>query len=309
MAKLAKLELETNEPKISKAVNGLLWVLNATHRENEVSGINDEIKFDLMISYAHKEKDICKKLYDELIQANYRVWIDFDQMHGSIMDAMAQAIEQSKTIILCMSEQYQRSNYCRAEAQYAFKRKSKIVPILVQKYYKPDGWLSFLVGPLLYIDFTKYEFSQALQMLFKELKLNYSQTNTALASIRSNSNSEYKSVHSSSSQVRLLSQTIILPEKVQDWTTAHVQQWLIENDLSQMAHILSDTDGLSLIYLSQYIVNGEPQQILSLLQQDSLRHNQTLSLVDISRFRSLIEREGLAKLNLSEKVHHCNNCC
>ena len=42
-----------------------------------------------MISYSHNDKEIYKKLYIELIQIGYRVWINFDQMHGNIMDAMA----------------------------------------------------------------------------------------------------------------------------------------------------------------------------------------------------------------------------
>ncbi len=52
---------------------------------------------------------------------------------------MVQAIEQSLIIIICMSEEYKRSNYCRTEAQYVFKRQLKIIPILIEKYCKPDG--------------------------------------------------------------------------------------------------------------------------------------------------------------------------
>ncbi|CAF4795757.1 unnamed protein product, partial [Rotaria magnacalcarata] len=61
----------------------------------------DETMFDIMISYSHKDKIFCKRLYDELIKTGYRVWIDFDQIHGNVMDAMAQAIEQSNAIIIC----------------------------------------------------------------------------------------------------------------------------------------------------------------------------------------------------------------
>ena len=70
-----------------------------------------------------------------------------------------------------MSEQYRKSNYCRAEAQYAFQKQLHIVPILLQKHYKPDGWLAFLVGSVLYVDFTKYEYSKAFELLINELKM------------------------------------------------------------------------------------------------------------------------------------------
>jgi hypothetical protein len=318
MGKLAKLELETSQSNTAKSVNGILWILNSNREETEVLNRNDNTKFDIMISYSHKEKEICKQLYDELIRAGYRVWIDFDNMHGNVMDAMAQAIELSQIIILCMSEQYQRSNYCRAEAQYAFKRKLKMIPILVQKYYKPDGWLSFLISHLLYIDFTKHDFPQAIEMLLKELKLSHLQDRTSILPERQNTNSLHKFIYSSS-LTQLPPQTIALPENVRDWTSSHVQQWLTDNNLAQIAHILSDTDGLSLIYLSDHIVNSESQQILSLLQQDSLRHtNEPLSVVELSRFQSLIEREGFAKLrpvktqnqvNDSIVTSHNSKCC
>ena len=87
------------------------------------------------------------------------------------MDAMAQAIEQSQMIIICMSEDYRRSNFCRAEAHYAFQRQLKLVPVLLQKHYKPDEWLLFLIGPLMYVDFIKYEFPKAMEMLLKELEI------------------------------------------------------------------------------------------------------------------------------------------
>jgi hypothetical protein len=75
-----------------------------------------------------------------------------------------------------------------------------------------------------------------------------------------------------------------------------------------MARILSDVDGLGLIYLSEYIMNGEPQQILLLLQQDSYqRANEVLSLVEVARFRSLLQRKGLGtvpSVRLVKEVNH-----
>ncbi|CAF4987808.1 unnamed protein product, partial [Rotaria sp. Silwood1] len=169
MMKLAQIKHGSNDESMRKIVNGILWNLNSNRGEDAVLKNRDDTTFDIMISYSHKDKQICKQLYDELVRAGYRVWIDFDHMHGNIMDAMAQAIEQSRMIIICMSEHYRRSNYCRAEAQYAFQCQLKMVPVLLQKYYKPDGWLSFLTAQLLYVDFTKHDFSRAIAMLMNEL--------------------------------------------------------------------------------------------------------------------------------------------
>ena len=64
-----------------------------------------------------------------------------------------------------------------------------------------------------------------------------------------------------------------------------------------MANVLSDIDGLSLIYMSEFIVNSGPQEIMTLIHRDSLRRTaESVSLVELSLFRSLIERNALASL-------------
>ena len=308
MAKLNKLGHESNDPNIRRSVNGILWLLDSNHEENVVSNNGNHTRFDIMISYSHKDQQICKQVYNELIRAGYRIWIDFDQMHGNVMDAMAQAIEQSDAIIMCMSEHYQRSNFCRAEAQYAFQRKLKMVPILLQKHYKPSGWLSFLVSQLFYVDFIKYEFPKAIEMLFKELKLARGRDNEPITPIEPKTKQLDRSIHSTSS-TQLPSERAIFPENIRDWTSVHVHKWLLENNLTQMARILSDVDGPGLIYLSEYIMSGEPQQILLLLQQDShKRTNEVLSLVELACFRSLIEREGLTTMASVKRLAKANNC-
>ena len=135
MSKLSHLEKQSCDEQMRKIIHGILWNLEIKHKDHSTSKNNDEETFDIMISYSHKERTLCKNLYEALSKAGYRVWIDFDQMHGNIMDAMAKAIEQSHTVIICMSEKYRKSNYCRAEAHYAFQRQRKIVPILLQKHY------------------------------------------------------------------------------------------------------------------------------------------------------------------------------
>jgi hypothetical protein len=139
MAKLANLAQECDNEKMRRVIHGILWNLEIDHEDHSISDMKDRDTFDIMISYSHKDKILCKQIYDELTKSGYRIWIDFDQMHGNVMDAMAQAIEQSQTVMICMSEDYRKSNYCRAEAHYAFQRQRKIVPVLLQKHYKPEG--------------------------------------------------------------------------------------------------------------------------------------------------------------------------
>ena len=97
------------------------------------------------------------------------MWIDRDRMHGDATVAMANAIENSQFVIICMSETYKTSPYCQAEANYAFQRQCKLVPLLMQPKYKPDGWLGFITSGKIYVDFTKHELDVACTMLRKEI--------------------------------------------------------------------------------------------------------------------------------------------
>ena len=293
--KLERMEKTCSNDAMQKILFGLRWNLDSNLPSIDTHPID---KFDMMISYSHKDKEICGQIYDELLRRGYRVWIDFNEMHGNVMDAMAHAIEQSRLIILCISGEYQRSNYCRAEAQYAFKRQLKIVPIVVQKSYKPDGWLLFLISGLLYVDFIKYPFAQAVQMLLNEFQTSHRPMNPPLESLNEQDSGTASSV----------SLTIDRPREIREWTVNDVQQWLLEHKLFQMAQLLRDVNGSSLIYLTQSMSNSVSQDYASLFEQDSMQKTgRALSLIELARFRSLIDEE----LYLSVKVKrwYSNTCC
>ncbi|CAF4612636.1 unnamed protein product, partial [Rotaria sp. Silwood1] len=241
MSKLTHLAKESKNDQMKKNIHGILWNLELNREIGSTIVIKDEEIFDIMISYSHEEKVLCKQIYDELINCGYRIWIDFNQMHGNVMDAMAQAIERSHTIIICMSEQYRKSNYCRAEAQYAFRQQRKIVPVILQKHYKPDGWLSFLIGSLLYIDFNKYEFPEAMVKLFNELKVeDMSKINVVPVRPKEDIAAIPPSL-SVSSPKRSVSP--IYSQNILEWTQTQVHNWLLEHNLVQMSRILTNCDG------------------------------------------------------------------
>ncbi|CAF2653370.1 unnamed protein product [Rotaria sp. Silwood2] len=283
MNKLTRLKEECNDEKMRRIIFGLLWNLESSHQDRIISEISDEKTFDIMISYSHKDEIICKKIYEELIKFGYRVWIDYDQIHGNVMDAMAQAIERSHTVIICMSEKYRKSNYCRAEAHYAFQRQVKIVPILLQEQYQPDGWLLFLIGQLLYVDFSKYDFPRAMELLIAELKAPSTQE-TQIVPVQSQQDNYF--IHP------LTSELLKLPENILNWTQIDVQNWLIESNLRQMARLLINFDGPSLNSLYELIIRSEPEQILKLFQDDCLRNiNENISLLELARFRTLLNEQ------------------
>ena len=63
---------------------------------------------------------------------------------GSTLEAMAAAVEESRCIVICMSSNYKDSASCRTEAEYVFQLRKPYVPLMVEKGYKPDGWLGKL---------------------------------------------------------------------------------------------------------------------------------------------------------------------
>ncbi len=307
MSKLAHLAKECDNEQMRKIIHGILWNLEIHYDNRPTLEANDGKTFDIMISYSHKDKILCQQLYEELTKAGYHVWIDFDQMHGNVMDAMAQAIEQSHTVIICMSEEYRKSNYCRAEAHYAFQRQRKIVPVRSQKHYKPDGWLLFLIGQLLYVDFIKHEFDRAMEMLFKELRAEI-RPDINVSPVQSVENTDVAppivSVVSSLSG----STSLTFSESILEWTSTEVQDWLIGHNLVQMSRLFTDCDGRSLVYLSEYMKSCQTQQILNLLQEDSVRRTkQNVSLIELARFRSLMDEQNRLVASLVSKKTKTNS--
>jgi hypothetical protein len=43
----------------------------------------------------------------------YSVWLDVDNINVGVLESMAQAVENSSIVLICMNEQYKQSYYCR----------------------------------------------------------------------------------------------------------------------------------------------------------------------------------------------------
>ena len=129
-----------------------------------------EQKGHIMISYCWANKELVKKVHAELVKMGLQVWFDEDEMHGSLIDRMAEAVEGSRAIVLCYSQNYKNSGNCRGEAQYAYKCKKPIIPVRCQEGYDADGWLGFIIGSMLYYDLsTPNSFEQNLPGLLKDV--------------------------------------------------------------------------------------------------------------------------------------------
>lgn len=71
-------------------------------------------KGHVMISYHSANRTVLLKVKDRMINDGFRVWMDVDDMEGSIIDSMATAVEDADIILLCFSRGYKGSANCRA---------------------------------------------------------------------------------------------------------------------------------------------------------------------------------------------------
>ena len=130
---------ESEKADVSKIAHGIMWKIEGeekfkqqqeeTNNSKKPSGSGNEFKdgsdqssqkYDMMISYCWAQKPLCHKINDRLEQDGYRVWLDRDEMRGSIIESMAEAIEQSRFVLICMSSNYKKSTNCKAEAELAY---------------------------------------------------------------------------------------------------------------------------------------------------------------------------------------------
>ena len=131
-----------DEKKIFKNVKRLIeqinWNLNLKIANKESSNKIEHV----MISYNTGSRALCLKIKENLEAFGLKVWIDVDEIHGSSLDAMAKAVEESFCVLMCVTEKYRQSVNCQAEAQYSFKLNKRIIPLIMQHGYEsPQGWL------------------------------------------------------------------------------------------------------------------------------------------------------------------------
>eukprot|EP00735_Rhodelphis_limneticus_P011738 TRINITY_DN4876_c0_g1::TRINITY_DN4876_c0_g1_i1::g.1023::m.1023 TRINITY_DN4876_c0_g1::TRINITY_DN4876_c0_g1_i1::g.1023 ORF type:complete len:639 (-),score=63.38,TIR_2/PF13676.1/1.5e-16,TIR/PF01582.15/1.8e-05,Arm/PF00514.18/5.5e+03,Arm/PF00514.18/21,Arm/PF00514.18/1.6e+03,Arm/PF00514.18/7.5e+03,Arm/PF00514.18/0.006,Arm/PF00514.18/98,V-ATPase_H_N/PF03224.9/1.4e+03,V-ATPase_H_N/PF03224.9/0.00081,DUF2007/PF09413.5/3.7e+02,DUF2007/PF09413.5/1.8,DUF2007/PF09413.5/64,KAP/PF05804.7/13,KAP/PF05804.7/5.7 TR len=108
----------------------------------------------IMVSYNWAHQPCILKLRQRLAEAGIPVWIDVEQMKGSILETMADAVENSSIVIIAMSSHYKESANCRLEAEFTIQQKKRIIPLMMESGFKPSGWLGLLLGSKLYYDFT-----------------------------------------------------------------------------------------------------------------------------------------------------------
>jgi hypothetical protein len=136
----------------------------------------------IMISYHQTSAAMCFRIKRSLEAGGvFRVWMmDPADAHsgGNSLDTMANAIDQSFCVLVCVSEKYRQSINCQCEAQYAHKMNKPVIPCVVQQGYEScGGWLGRLLNTIALtrsprismINFMRYRFDEAMRRLWGEI--------------------------------------------------------------------------------------------------------------------------------------------
>ena len=266
---------QSENPEVQKAAAGALWELEgktARHSERMKSAGNH-----VMISYQWDSQEVLVEVKNRLQASGYRVWMDLEQMGGSTLEAMAKAVEDSSVVLICVSERYKESPNCRSEAEYAYQLRKDIIPLMMQRKYRGDGWLGMLVGTKLWFDFqSKHVLEQGVTKLIrelggrgKELDVTDGPSEPAVRAVQAD--------------------VLVAPSSpgVSTWTNKDVKQWFKEIGLEKVCEKdISEMNGQTLIDLQE--LRGEcPDYFYKCIER-------TLKLTDM--FDLLKFRKELSKL-------------
>jgi male-specific lethal 1 len=173
----------------------------------------------IMISYNFASRAMCLEIKKRLESYGYKIWIDVEEIHGSSLDAMAKAVENSFCVLMCVTEKYRQSVNCQAEAQYAFRINKKIIPLIMQSGYETvQGWLGIIMGDKIYINFEEFEFDVCIEKIIHELKVSESNMGKSNSVISMNDIKPQLSKTSSN--------------KLEKWSEENVKDWFVANGLS-----------------------------------------------------------------------------
>ncbi|XP_071826278.1 uncharacterized protein [Apostichopus japonicus] len=219
---------------LTKMIKGILLTLKSSEQNDEIRGSKESKGSHIMVSYSwdggNGEKR-ARNIARNLKSRGFKVWIDVDEMTGSLLDAMAEAVNNSYLFILCVSDGYRKSNNCRLEAKYANGQKKVLLPVLVDSTLTSrKDWLAFLCSDMLYVDFREdNKFHSKCEELANQIHRLTGETD--------------ETDTSQSSRVLKRSNTLAFSSNAGDWGPEDVSIWLRENDLQGLACSLEGADG------------------------------------------------------------------
>ena len=100
---------------------------------------NDFTKYDIMISYSTRRKEVAMDIFDTLIEFGYNVWMaPISIPSGSdYRDEIYSAIDNSNMILFVLCEESLNSTWCQNELIYSIKQNKKLLPVQISYVLNP----------------------------------------------------------------------------------------------------------------------------------------------------------------------------
>lgn len=153
--------------ELEKEIDGLLCYLTAGRSVKRQNSGKDK---HVMISYNWDVQGTMVDLKNYLTSKGIKTWMDVDDMHGPIEDAMAEAVENAALIVIALTEKYKNSNACRSEGLYAHRRKVPVVPLILQPGYDANGWLGLIIASGKWVDLTSDDYERNFPQVLDEVR-------------------------------------------------------------------------------------------------------------------------------------------
>lgn len=126
---------------------------------------------DIFVSYASPDRDIALKIVDFLESHDVRCWVAPRDVPAGMEygQAIIQGIEQSRAMVLILSEESNNSPFVHKEVERAVSKVKPVIPVRIREVL-PSGSLEFFVSSAQWVDAWKPPMEQHLLRLAQALK-------------------------------------------------------------------------------------------------------------------------------------------
>jgi tetratricopeptide (TPR) repeat protein len=113
----------------------------------------------IFISYSRSDRLAVDQLFEDLRRRHYTLWMDVDE-HGiepgeKWEQELMRQVSASEAIIACISPDFLRSKFCRAEIEQALREHKPVFPVLVRRLDPDQSLADIGLDELQYVDLTQ----------------------------------------------------------------------------------------------------------------------------------------------------------
>jgi tetratricopeptide (TPR) repeat protein len=136
-------------PVATRITNNLARLFEETGRREEALEISANVRFDVFVSYNHRDSTIVRALVEKLSETGLRVWFDQWQLRpgDSIVRALSDAVDSASSFLVCIGQSGPGEWMEKELTQILTRREQRnqqIIPVLL-----PDGILEMMPPILL----------------------------------------------------------------------------------------------------------------------------------------------------------------